>query len=87
MTKIDYLEIPEFLKLTAEQRKAAWEKHPPKVAPSGWADPKLEASEKHYKEQKREKATQRLAKLYEEHEGEYYDRKEGEWKLKTVTAR
>lgn len=38
----DFPAIPNFLKLTPEQRKAAWMKNPPMKAPAFTAPPKAE---------------------------------------------
>ena len=40
-------DIPDFLRIPAEERKATWEANPPKAAPrKGWRTPEQEAAEK-----------------------------------------
>ena len=77
--------IPEFLKLTPEQRKAAWVgfKH---TDPRGgtveeWKLRADEARERRAAEKKRKNA-EGLAKLKEKHAHERYDRKNKCWVLK-----
>ena len=80
---IDYqtAEIPDFLKLTAEQRAKAWE-GVKVTGPVNWTDP-VAAKQEHLRqahaEQNKEKARHRIARLKDQHEGMRYDQKEEAW--------
>lgn len=83
----DDLSIPEFLKVSAEDRKAAWDRH---VKEHGYTnsyhggnDEKWRVREAERRAQiaadRKEKNARALARLKAEHEGEHYDRKLKMW--------
>lgn len=76
-------DLPECLKLTAEQRAASWEGHRYTDARSGLDEDEVavrqRAREAALAEEKARKSAESLAKLKGKHAGERYDKKAKAW--------